>query len=72
MYKESDTTSRLHHAVPLVGLRHAAMWLHCDSNIGTPFIDYQLANISGIGTGMVKARGDASFFKQTYMQTDIT
>ena len=37
---------------------------------GYVFIDYQLANISGIG--MVKARGDASFFKQTYRQTDIT
>ena len=37
----------------------------------TTNIHYQLANISRIGTSMVKVRGDASFFKQIYTQTNI-
>ena len=37
-YSESDTTCRLHHAVPLVGLRHAAMWLHYDPHILYTFL----------------------------------
>ena len=41
----------------------------CPAYFGQIYIDYQLANISSIGSGIVKARGHASFFKQTCRQT---
>ena len=68
-YCESDTTCRLYHTEPLVGLRHVGM---PPAYFEHPYIDYQLANIISIGTGMVKARGYTNFLKQTYRHTDIT
>ena len=44
------------------------MW---PANFGLLYIDYQLVNISRIGTGMVKVRGVASFVKQTHRQSHI-
>ena len=63
-YSESDRTRCHYHTEPLVALEHVAMW---PAYFEHRYIDYQLANISSTGTG-----ADASFFKQTYRQTDIT
>ena len=75
--QETNINKHLHHKEPLVpysemtGLvvcttqsRYVAIWGAYFEHL---YIDYQLANISSIDTGMVKARGFASFFKQTYL-----
>ena len=50
-YSESDRTCYLYHVEPLRCNVAAYFELH--------YIDYQLANISSIGTGIAKARGVA-------------
>ena len=48
--------------------RYVAMW---PAHLEDLCVDYQLANISSIGNGMVNARGFSSFFKQMYRQSRI-
>ena len=46
--------------------RYVSMWSAYFEHL---YIDYRLASISSIGTGMVNASGVANFFKQTYRRT---
>ena len=48
--------------------RYVVMWGAYFEHL---YIDYQLANIPSTGTGMIKARGLGSLFKQTYLQSHI-